>query len=567
MVLFSMAQMQEIQDAAKKSKARSAPSIAQKKGKSVQISKLDELSKNVIEYFQDSDAILITTKEELHDYITKVIEFGECAIDTETTGLDRQYDWILGTSIYYEGGKEAYIPCKHRLPIFETLYPEQLSYEDVGEEYQRLVDAKVKTDWANADFDLAMIKKDFKVDFMDVVYWDVISAWRTLKENEPKKDLKHLYNKYVMKGVGDPKKFSDFFTPDLFPYCKPEVAKLYAAHDAKITYELKKWQMPYVTKDNPKCIQHGLQAVADLCWYVEMPMIKVCQELHRNGMYIDQDMANILKKRYGDALKVEYDKLYSMLEDAFDNATVTPKNPKPFVSVRDFNPNSTPHVSWLCYDFLMFDPGKKASTDKDVLRTFNHPIVNQILRIRSLVTLISTFVEKIPNSVGPDGRIHGDFLSCGADTGRMSSKSPNMQNIPSKNKDIRRMFRAKSGYVLLSSDYSQQEPKLTAYISQDANMIRSFQEDKDIYSFIAAIAFNRSYEDCLENRPTGEFDNEGKPIVVYQPDGKARRGEAKSVVLGRPSCYAPSSEISHYRPMMKNLVNHIAYGCAASMLC
>ena len=80
----------------------------------------------------------------------------------------------------------------------------------------------------------------------------------------------------------------------------------------------------------------------------------------------------------------------------------------------------------------------------------------------------------------------------------------------------------------------QQEPKLTAYISQDENMIRSFQENKDIYSFIAAIAFNRSYEDCLENRPTGEFDEEGKPIVVYQPDGKARRGEAKSVVLGRP---------------------------------
>lgn len=420
-----MKQLQDIQATAQRSKSRTmSTSATAKKGKSVQTAKLNELSRNVVEYFKDSDAILITSKEELHDYISRVIEAGECAIDTETTGLDRQYDWIVGTSIYYYGGKEAYIPCKHRLPIFETLYPQQLTYEEVGEEYQRLVDAKVKTDWANADFDLAMIYKDFKVDFMNVVYWDVISAWRTLKENEPKKDLKHLYNKYVMNGVGDPKKFSDFFTPELFPYCRPEVAKLYAAHDAKITYELKQWQMPYVIKDHPKCIKHGLQAVADLCWHVEMPMIKVCQELHRNGMYIDQDMANILKKRYGDSLKAEYDKLYTMLDDALENATITPKKPRPFVSVRDFNPNSTPHVSWLCYDFLMFDPGKKASTDKDVLRTFNHPIVNQILKIRSLVTLISTFVEKIPNSVGPDGRIHGDFLSCGADTGRMSSRNP-----------------------------------------------------------------------------------------------------------------------------------------------
>lgn len=84
------------------------------------------------------------------------------------------------------------------------------------------------------------------------------------------------------------------------------------------------------------------------------------------------------------------------------------------------------------------------------------------------------------------------------------------------------MFRATPGYVLLSSDYSQQEPKLTAYISQDENMIRSFQENKDIYSFIASLAFNKTYEECKEFTPTGE----------YNPEGKARRSEAKSVVLG-----------------------------------
>lgn len=86
------------------------------------------------------------------------------------------------------------------------------------------------------------------------------------------------------------------------------------------------------------------------------------------------------------------------------------------------------------------------------------------------------------------------------------------------------MFRASPGYVLMSSDFSQQEPKLTAYVSQDENMIRSFQEGKDIYSFIASIAFNKPYEDCLEFTPDGE----------YNPEGKARRTESKSVVLGRP---------------------------------
>lgn len=101
-----------------------------------------------------------------------------------------------------------------------------------------------------------------------------------------------------------------------------------------------------------------------------------------------------------------------------------------------------------------------------------------------------------------------------------------MQNIPSHASDIRHMFRATPGYVLLSSDFSQQEPKLTAYVSQDENMIKAFQDGKDIYATIASIAFSVPYEECLEFHPdTGE----------YQPDGKAKRSEAKSVVLGEPN--------------------------------
>lgn len=107
----------------------------------------------------------------------------------------------------------------------------------------------------------------------------------------------------------------------------------------------------------------------------------------------------------------------------------------------------------------------------------------------------------------------------------------NMQNIPSKMSDIRHMFRAPSGYVLMSSDFSQQEPKLVAFICQDPNMIKAYQEGKDLYSYIASLAFNKTYEECLENLPTGEIDEEGKPVMVYQPDGKARRAAAKKVVL------------------------------------
>ena len=98
-------------------------------------------------------------------------------------------------------------------------------------------------------------------------------------------------------------------------------------------------------------------------------------------------------------------------------------------------------------------------------------------------------------------------------------------------------------------------------------MIRSFKENKDIYSFIASIAFNKTYEECLENLPTGEYDEDGNPIVIYQPDGKARRGEAKSVVLGRPRVMPLQQESHIIRLLMTNLVNYIAYRCTAALPC
>ena len=96
------------------------------------------------------------------------------------------------------------------------------------------------------------IYEDYKIDFVKNFYYDVIIGWRVIREGEMHYDLKGIYNRHVLKGSGDPKKFSDFFSPQLFPYCKPQIAKLYAAHDAKITFEEFTWQLPYITKTNSK---------------------------------------------------------------------------------------------------------------------------------------------------------------------------------------------------------------------------------------------------------------------------------------------------------------------------
>lgn len=522
--LFSSAQADKINQVAERTKESiQAPKKISAKNVS---SELERISKQVLEYFKDSDAILIESKEQLHDYVTKLIESGYAGIDTETTGLDRIHDTIVGSSLYYPGGVECYIPNKHLVPIFDQPYKGQLTYEDVQEEFQRIADSSVKLIFANADFDLAMIYKDYKVDFVPRCYYDVIIGWRVIREGEQHYDLKGLYNRHVLRGEGDPKKFSDFFSPQLFPYCKPQIAKLYAANDAKITFDEFKFQLPFVTKSNEKCISNHLERIADLVWQVEMPMIGVCQQLHRNGIYLDKDIAKALQDKYHKERDNELRILQQMVQNIIDEKgyTIPASVKKPFLSGSEFNPTSPLHVKYLLYTLMGIPTdGKKEGTGKEVLNELNLPITNQILKVRSYGVLINTFVDKMPKITASDGRVHATFRQVGADTGRMSSADPNLQNIPSHATDIRHMFKASPGYVMMSSDYSQQEPKLTAFVSQDKKMFEAFTHGRDIYATIASIGFNVPYENCLEFHPETH---------EYQPDGKARRGEAKTVLLG-----------------------------------
>lgn len=523
MGLFSTAQLDKINQIAAKSKELAAPPKSTTR-KNI-TAEINEMSQQVIDYFTDSPAILIESIEQLHDYITEAIASGYCGIDTETTGLDRIHDTIVGASLYYPGSAECYIPMKHLMPIFDESYKNQFTYEAVGAEFQRLADSDIRLIFANADFDLAMIYKDLKVDLNDRCYYDVILAWRCLKENELDNSLKGLYNKYVLKGKGDPKKFSDFFTAQLFPYCKPEVAKLYAANDAKITYELFKWQLPYVTKDHPKCKKAHLEKIADLVWNVEFPLISVCQNMHRIGVFLDKSTTPVLVNRYNTLRAEQMSVLSAMVDDELaKSTTISAFTKKPFTSGSTFNPDSPPHVKYLLYTVMNLPQGKNGgSTDKNVLAELNLPITGQILKVRSFDVLINTFVEKLPKAVTSDDRIHAQFKQIGAGTGRFSSQSPNLQNIPSHATDIRHMFRATPGYVMLSSDYSAQEPRLTAFVANESAMIKAFQEGRDVYANIASLAFNVPYEKCLEFHPDTH---------EYQPDGKARRGEAKTILLG-----------------------------------
>lgn len=414
--LFSQSTIEEIQESAKKSTKLAVQETKPLK-KSV-TADLDAMMKKVQDYFSDYQGELITSKDQLHSYIDRVIEFGYAGIDTETTGLDRINDTIVGASLYSPNNLPCYIPMMHKEPIQGARYKGQLSYEEVQEEFQRLVDSKVKLIFANADFDLSMIYKDLHVDMNDVCYYDVILAWRVLKENELHNGLKELYCKYVLKGNADPMKFSDFFSPALFPHCKPAVALPYASNDAKITYELYLFQLPYVTKSDPKCQKKHLEGIAGIIWNIEFPMIKVCQNMHRNGIYIDKDVARALNQKYDAEYQKQMDILADMVQQIIYDSDYSVAARRPFARGKDFNPNSNIHCKYLCATMLKIKEAEK-HTDKTVLTDINLPVTNQILKVRSLATLINTFVKKLPSATTSDNRIHAQFRSVGADTGRM----------------------------------------------------------------------------------------------------------------------------------------------------
>ena len=469
--------------------------------------------------FKD-EYIVIQDENILHDYITKSIENGVISIDTETTGLDPLQDDLVGICIYTPDMKAAYIPVGHISYVTGQKSKNQLSLEFCGKEFSRLIDIKENIMF-NACFDLRFLKNHIGVDL--ICTWDAYLASRLLNENEPSKGLKALHKKYILRGEEDAFKFDDLFKGMNFAYVPIQTAYLYAAHDAIITYEYYMYQKQYLRLDSER------QDMRDIAWVfhnIEMPCVKVVAGMEDTGVAFDLDYAAQLKDKYSILLEERKEDVYKMIDmykDDIDKYCTNNSNNK---LSNPINIDSPVQLAILLYDIIgvkSVDKKSPRGTGEDILKKLDMPLCNAILEYRAIGKLMNTYVEKLPDCVNPkDGRIHCKFNQYGADTGRMSSTDPNLQNIPSHNKDIRKMFKATDGYVLMSSDYSQQEPRLMALLCNDPKMINAYREDKDLYAEIAALSFNTTYDNCLEFRPDG----------TTNPDGKNRRSQAKSILLG-----------------------------------
>ena len=464
---------------------------------------------------------VIRDKDILIDYVDRTIANKYISIDTETDGLDPLRNTLAGICIYTQESKGSYIPLNHISYITGAKSGGQLESEFVKRQFQRILDAHVDIDMFNAKFDIRFLRAFGLSDIYCT--WDGYLAGRILNENEEHKNLKQLHNKYCLNGKGDAFRFDDLFKGIPFTYIPPDVGYLYAAHDPVITTELCKYQRKYLTDKTDR------EDIKNMYWVfqnIEMPCISVVADMEDTGVLFDKEYAQTLSVKYNKQLKEIEQRFVEQCSEidakilAYKKANPTNKLESPI------NISSPTQLAILFYDILKVDTIDSKSprgTGEDILKRIDSLLAKTVLEYRGVQKLLSTYIDKLPDCVNPnDGRIHCSFNQYGADTGRFSSSDPNLQNIPSHNKDIRKMFTASPGCVLMSSDYSQQEPKVMTQMCQDPKMIEAYKKGKDLYAEIAALSFNTSYDNCLEFRPDG----------TTNPEGKSRRSQAKSILLG-----------------------------------
>lgn len=461
---------------------------------------------------------IITQPDMLADYLVKAREIGIMALDTETSGLNPLCDKIAGICLFAPGLKGVYVPVNHFSYITGQRVDAQLNPKDATRLFNEFIVPKVI--FHNAKFDIRFMRNQLGVEIEP--FWDTLIAAKLLNENERSHSLKPLHKKYVNPDIED-YKFDSLFDGVQFNKVPIKSGYVYAARDAEITYELYEFQRQHLNEKK-------LPKVYDLFRNCEMPLIKPVSEMEDSGIELDTELAAALKEKYEKAMtdvELQFQGALRKFDKEIKEYRQGFKTGKDCKLSDPINIGSPAQMAIILYDILKLkSPDKRTprGTGEDILKVLKEqiPELEILLKYRELKKLLTTYIVKMPEVVGNDGRIHCSFNQVGTVTGRFSSSEPNMQNIPAHNKEIRKMFRASKGKVLVSCDYSQQEPRILAHLSGDEKLIQSYKDGKDIYAQIASICFHKSYEDCKEFYPDGTVNKEGKKL----------RSIMKAIVLG-----------------------------------
>jgi len=481
----------------------------------------------------------IRTPERLKEYMDHCKQSGEYVLDVETTGLDIYNDILVGICLYTPGETSAYVPFNHT-DLQNVRVADQMSEEQVRDiMIPCLQDQELRCINHNIKFDNKKLAWDWKQIIVNI-YWDTLIAGYVLNENEPH-GLKPLYNKYILHGKGSSEDYGDLFEGIPFNYVPIDVATVYGANDGFKTYALYKFQAQYLREDHPR---EDFRKMYYVFREVEMPLIPLCTDMEMRGVEIREDFAKELSEDFNKEM-VEVEAKCDAYVEQFKQYILDHNNLMRLTKgTCKINYSSPQQVAALFYDIFklrsvsrkeprgtgdkiiqkFLSTAKKKDTKKS--REFAEFLENY-QRFKEIKKLLGTYVDKIPQVKEPKiNAVYTTYNQYGAKTGRFSSSDTvskiNLQNIPSKEKRIRKIFKARDGYKLVGGDFSQIEPRVLAFLSGDESMINAYKEGKDLYAIMGSQVYQLPYEDCREFYPDGTVNAEGKH----------RRTTMKSVLLG-----------------------------------
>lgn len=481
----------------------------------------------------------IRTPERLKEYMDHCKQSGEYVLDVETTGLDIYNDILVGICLYTPGETSAYVPFNHT-DLQNVRVADQMSEEQVRDiMLPYLQDQELRCVNHNIKFDNKKLAWDWKQVIVNI-YWDTQIAGNVLNENEPHK-LKPMYNKYILHGKGSGEDYKDLFDGIPFNYVPIDIATVYGANDGFKTYALYKFQAQYLREDHPR---EDFRKMYYVFREVEMPLIPLCTDMEMRGVEIREDFAKELSEDFNKEL-VEVEAKCDAYVEQFKQYILDHNNLMRLTKgTCKINYSSPQQVAALFYDIFklksvsrkeprgtgdkiiqkFLSTAKKKDTKKS--REFAEFLENY-QRFKEIKKLLGTYVDKIPQVKEPKiNAVYTTYNQYGAKTGRFSSSDTvskiNLQNIPSKEKRIRKIFKARDGYKLVGGDFSQIEPRVLAFLSGDESMINAYKEGKDLYAIMGSQVYQLPYEDCREFYPDGTVNAEGKH----------RRTTMKSVLLG-----------------------------------
>ena len=440
----------------------------------------------------------VTDMAVLDNWIEDIIATGYVAIDTETDGLDAVSCRLVGISLATRPGHACYIPLAHGIGEGLALaddVPSQLAEADVLARFKPLLqDASIMKILQNAKFDLQVLGQR-KIEVHPVEDTMLMSyALAAGQRGHGMDELSELYLGHkpipIKELLGTGKSQITF---DQVPL---EKATLYAAEDADITFRL--WQMmrPELVKDR----------VVSVYQTTEKPLVPVIVDMEKNGICVDR---NVLSRLSGEFAQ----KMAAMEEDIYKLAGET------------FNIASPKQLGDILFDKMGLPGGKKTKTGAwgtgaDVLEGLaaeGHDLAAQVLEWRGLAKLKSTYTDALPEFINPEtGRIHTSYSLASTTTGRLASSDPNLQNIPIRTEDGRRIrtaFVAEKGNLLVSADYSQIELRLLAHIADIDSLRQAFADGQDIHAMTASEMFGVPLADMTaETRRRAKAINFG---IIY----------------------------------------------------